>query len=303
MPYCNQFLINGNMIKKKTLPFYEDNQLNFYIRSRSNPLKVREFYEESKILKPTMHAGNLWTTIKKIFKKGKDYAQKTMDFVDNSPLLNTIKDIGFDYIQNKTGYDVGDYYNTAKNVINMTKDDATKVVKQLGDTTRNQLNKYYKTQQDAKKNNKPAPKFNYKDTLKQYYNDIVQTVPQYQPAVKQNFDLFSSGLDNYVSSGGKLNDTVNRNLIKFLVLHKTPKGYGIHKDFKDILLKHGLKTLTVPKVLQQIADKVLTEKSKGRLNLGSGDELSGKGRLNLGSGECSGTKTQRYNEILKKLSK
>ena len=73
--------------------------------------------------------------------------------------------------------------------------------------------------------------------------------------------------------------------------------------FKGILLKHGLKTLTVPKVLQQIADKVLTEKSKGRLNLGSGDELSGKGRLNLGSGECSGTKTQRYNEILKKLSK
>ena len=274
------------MIKKKTLPFYEDNQLNFYIRSRSNPLKVREFYEESKILKPTMHAGNLWTTIKKIFKKGKDYAQKTMDFVDNSPLLNTIKDIGFDYIQNKTGYDVGDYYNTAKNVINMTKDDATKVVKQIGDTTRNQLNKYYKTQQEAKKNNKPAPKFNYKDTLKQYYNDIVQTVPQYQPAVKQNFDLFSSGLDNYVSSGGKLNDTVNRNLIKFLVLHKTSKGY-----------------VTVPKVLQQIADKVLTEKSKGRLNLGSGDELSGKGRLNLGSGECSGTKTQRYNEILKKLSK
>ena len=40
-------LSQNNMIKKKYLPFYEEQQLNFYVRSRSNPEKIKEIIENN----------------------------------------------------------------------------------------------------------------------------------------------------------------------------------------------------------------------------------------------------------------
>ena len=54
----NAFLVQGNMIKHKTL-FYETCILNYDIRRRTNPAKVKEFMFEQGTIRPIMHAGNL----------------------------------------------------------------------------------------------------------------------------------------------------------------------------------------------------------------------------------------------------
>ena len=297
----NLFLYDNNIIKYKTLPNYEDLTLNFYIRTRKNPMKFKEFYDETSVIRPIMHAGNLWDTIKKIFKKGKNIVKKSIDYVDNSPLLQTVKDIGFDVVKNKYGVDMNDYYNVAHDVAKLATDDSTDLKKTLTDTTQTVLNTTRKNLNDyfVNKNKDKDYKFDYKSALKNYYTDIMNSSisPQQQQTVKSNYDLMANGLE---LSGEMNNETVKRNLIKLLMVgNKTASGnYTINKEFKPILLKHGLKTLTVPKTLKDIIDKV---KNK---TLASSTES--KGRLNLGSGKCSNgkaNKIDRYNEILKKLGK
>lgn len=299
MPHSNLFLLDGNIGKPKTLPFYEeDNRLNFYIRSRRRPDQVIGYYEQLNALRPNIHAGNLWTKIKNFFKKGKETLKNTMDYIDQSPLLHTIKDIGFEAIKNKTGVDPNTYYNTAKNVINMNKNDMINTATKLLDTTKKQVNNYLT-------NKDPNKKMNYKNLLKDYYTDIVQTVPQYTPQVKQNFDLFSSGAE----LSGSDNDVILRNIPKLLLMSKNSSGnFTIKKEFAPLLKKYGLKTLTVPKTLKDFAYKVW---SAGRLNLGHGEE-SGLNELNSGNlahppkqNTTGGknNKLNRYNEILEKLKK
>lgn len=281
------------MIKKKTLPFYEDIQLNYYIRSRSNPIKTMEYINNLGALHPVLYAGNLWDTIKRIFKKGKDYTKKAIDYIDQSPILSTVKDIGFDVLKEKTGIDANDYYNTARNVINMNKKDVGNTVNKILDTTKDKVHKY--VTRDKTKDNK----IDYKQTLKDYYNDIVKTVPQYEPQVKQNFDLFSSGAE--LSGAGEV---VHRNLPKLLMMSKTARGnYTIKSAFKPLLLKYGIKTLTVPKAL---SDYYKSVESKGRLNLGSGEKNVFKPiQEPSNSGKCGKNKNKidRYNEILDKLKR
>jgi len=115
--------------------------------------------------------------------------------------------------------------------------------------------------------------------------------PQQQQTVKNNYDLMANGVE---LSGEMNNETVKRNLIKLLMVgNKTASGnYTINKEFKPILLKHGLKTLTVPKTMFKIID-IIKEKQA--------PTTPSNGRLNLGSGKTN--KIDRYNEILKKLSK
>lgn len=293
-------LSQNNMIKKKYLPFYEDQQLNFYIRSRSNPEKIKEFYNSTAVLHPTLHAGNLWTTIKNIFKKGKDFTKNAIDYIDNSPLLSTVKDIGFDMIKEKTGVDPTVYYNTTRDVINMDKNNANKLINKFTDTTKKNVHNYI-TRDKTKQ-----PKYDYKEALKQYYNDIVETVPQYKPQVKQNYDTFSLGSE---LAGG--NQTILRNIPKLLLLSKSSRGgYTIKKEFLPVLKKFDIKTLTIPKTLKDFIDKVNIQKSNGRLYLG-GDETS-NGPLTIAQNEVKPikeprsngkNKIDRYNEILNKLKR
>lgn len=285
-------LTMNNMIKKKYLPFYEDQQLNFYIRSRSNPEKVKEFYTESAVLRPVMHSGNLWNTIKNLFKKGKDFTKKTMDFIDNTPILKDLKDIGFDMIKEKTGVDPGVYYDTAKNVIN-----------KITPT---------KPKQQQQNYNPPQPKqpsYDYNQQLKNYYQNIIQSpqLPQvYKPQVEQNYKAFSLGSE---LAGG--NQTIMRNLPKLLLISKSNRGgYTIKKDFKPLLDKFGIKTLALPKTLKDFIEKV-NNKSNGRLYLGNG-KCGESGPLTIAQNEIKPikeprsngkNKIDRYKEILNKLKK
>lgn len=294
-------LTMNNMIKKKYLPFYEDQQLNFYIRSRSSPEKVKEFYTESAVLRPVMHSGNLWNTIKNLFKKGKDFTKKTMDFIDNTPILKDLKDVGFDMIKEKTGVDPNVYYDTAKNVINKitpTKPKQRNDQQQLYKPTIQPQNQYYNQQQN----------YDYGQQLKNYYQDIVQSPmlpPVYKPQVEQNYKAFSLGSE---LAGG--NQTIMRNLPKLLLISKSSRGgYTIKKDFKPLLNKFGIKTLTLPKTLKDFIDKM--NKSNGRLYLGNG-KCGESGPLTIAQNELAPiqqprsngkNKIDRYNEILNKLKK
>ena len=294
-------LTMNNMIKKKYLPFYEDQQLNFYIRSRSSPEKVKEFYTESAVLRPVMHSGNLWNTIKNLFKKGKDFTKKTMDFIDNTPILKDLKDVGFDMIKEKTGVDPNVYYDTAKNVINKitpTKPKQRNDQQQLYKPTIQPQNQYYNQQQN----------YDYGQQLKNYYQDIVQSPmlpPVYKPQVEQNYKAFSLGSE---LAGG--NQTIMRNLPKLLLISKSSRGgYTIKKDFKPLLNKFGIKTLTLPKTLKDFIDKM--NKSNGRLYLGNG-KCGESGPLTIAQNEFAPiqqprsngkNKIDRYNEILNKLKK
>lgn len=113
----NAFLVQGNMIKHKTLPFYETCILNYDIRRRTNPAKVKEFMFEQGTIRPVMHAGNLWDKIKNGFKKLKNGVTKTMDFVDNNEVLKGFKDSALNYLGQKTGVDVNKIYDTTHQIM------------------------------------------------------------------------------------------------------------------------------------------------------------------------------------------
>ena len=113
----NAFLIQGNMTKHKTLPFYETCVLNYDIRRRTNPVKVREFMIQQGTIRPVMHAGSLWEKIKNGFKKLKNGLTKTMDFVENNEVLKNLKDSALDYVGNKTGIDMKNIYDTTHKVM------------------------------------------------------------------------------------------------------------------------------------------------------------------------------------------
>lgn len=298
-------LTMNNMIKKKYLPFYEDQQLNFYIRSRSNPEKVKEFYTESAALRPVMHSGNLWNTIKNLFKKGKDFTKKTMDFIDNTPILKDLKDVGFDMIKEKTGVDPNVYYDTAKNVINKITPSKPRV------NTRQDQN--YNKRNDQLQNYNPPLNYDYNQQLKKYYQDIIQSpsLPQvYKPQVEQNYKAFSLGAE---LAGG--NQTIIRNLPKLLLISKSNRGgYTIKKIFQPLLGLFGIKTLTLPKTLKDFIDKVkekTNNTSNGRLYLGNG-KCGESGPLTTAQNELAPikeprsngkNKIDRYKEILNKLKK
>ena len=105
---------------------------------------------KTQVLTKNVRCGSLWDTIKNIFKKGKDVAKKTFNYIDNSPLLNVVKDIGFDYIQEKTGINPNDYYNVAKDVAT---NDTNVNMQQLSNATAKTLADTYKKYKDNKKNN------------------------------------------------------------------------------------------------------------------------------------------------------
>ena len=288
----NAFLVQGNMIKHKTLPFYETCILNYDIRRRSNPAKVKEFMFEQGTIRPIMHAGNLWDKVKNFFKKGKNAVTKTMDFIDNSPVLKGFKDSALNYIGQKTGVDVNKIYDTTHQIMDSlptynTEPDPVDYFNQRQqyygttyDTYGQPGNPYsYNNQNYTSYNtyNQPAmtsrqnytvPNYGsqtgtFQNQLTNAYNQI-QNQPLTQPqkeTVKRNFNLFANGLKSCgsdIMTALNMNKTLGKNIPKLLMMGVNPASgkISIDKSFKPILEKLGHHSLIVPKTIKNVLDKL-----------------------------------------------
>lgn len=292
----NAFLIQGNMTKHKTLPFYETCVLNYDIRRRTNPVKVREFMLQQGTIRPVMHAGSLWEKIKNGFKKLKNGLTKTMDFVDNNEVLKNLKDSALDYVGNKTGIDMKNIYDTTHKVMDaIPQFDTSQPVDEVAYFNQRQqmygqnpvsydynssysypynnssysYNNSYPGQNNYSYNNSsysyPTPSNNNSSFTSQLNNTYqqIQKQPLSEPQkqqVKANFDLFSSGLKSCgedIRTALTRNQTIMKNIPKMLMMGMTAKGnLSVHKSFKPILEKFGHHSLIVPKTIKSMLDKL-----------------------------------------------
>jgi hypothetical protein len=297
------------MIKNKTLPLYEQNGIyNLKKRKYKNLDTLHEYNMMTQVLTKNVRCGSLWDTIKNIFKKGKNFLKDTINYVDNSPLLNTVKDIGFDYIQQKTGINPNDYYNVTKTIVN---NDAPTNTQYLTDTVTKTLTDTYNKYKN-KVNNPPKPgqkgptkKEQLKTFMKDFSNNLINTIPEAKPTITKNIDLFSSGL-NELSSGSINLDVWKKKAPLFLLSNVSRKGNGkcgneISDKIKNIL-KNRFKITdfrlppTMKRILEQTVAKTSSGEelstgttSSGRLNMGHGEESNSTstGRLHLGNGDES----------------
>ena len=233
----NAFLVQGNMIKHKTLPFYETCILNYDIRRRTNPAKVKEFMFEQGTIRPIMHAGNLWDKIKNGFKKLKNGLTKTMDFVDNNEVLKGFKDSALNYLGQKTGVDVNKIYDTTHQIM-----DALPTYNTEPDPVDyfNQRQEYYKNNPSSNQYGNTAY-----DTYGNAYNynaynnsNYPNTYSQYsQPATtNQNYSYNPYGSTNS-SFLNQMNNTYNQIQKQPL---SAPQQQTVKKNFD--LFANGLKS-------------------------------------------------------------
>jgi hypothetical protein len=297
------------MIKNKTLPLYEQNGIyNLKKRKYKNLDTLHEYNMMTQVLTKNVRCGSLWDTIKNIFKKGKNFLKDTINYVDNSPLLNTVKDIGFDYIQQKTGINPNDYYNVTKTIVN---NDAPTNTQYLTDTVTKTLTDTYNKYKN-KVNNPPKPgqkgptkKEQLKTFMKDFSNNLINTIPEAKPTITKNIDLFSSGLNELSSCSINL-DVWKKKAPLFLLSNVSRKGNGkcgneISDKIKNIL-KNRFKITdfrlppTMKRILEQTVAKTSSGEelstgttSSGRLNMGHGEESNSTstGRLHLGNGDES----------------
>lgn len=247
----NAFLVQGNMIKHKTLPFYETCILNYDIRRRTNPAKVKEFMFEQGTLRPIMHGGNLWDKIKNGFKKLKNGVTKTMDFVDNNPVLKGFKDSALNYVGQKTGVDVNKIYDTTHQIM-----DALPTYNTEPDPV-----DYFNQRQEYYKNNPSSQNYQYRNTAydtygnaynyngynnSNYSNNYPNTYSQYsqnysQPATtNQNYSYNpygSTSSQNNQSFQNQMNNTYNQIQKQPL---SAPQQQTVKKNFD--LFASGLKS-------------------------------------------------------------
>lgn len=306
----NKFMCDNIMIKNKTLPLYEQNGIyNLKKRKYKNIDTLHEYNLTTQVLTKNVRCGSLWDTIKNIFKKGKNFLKDTINYVDNSPLLNTVKDIGFDYIQQKTGVNPNDYYNVAKTVVNSTPEQNTQYLTDVATKTLTDSYNKYKN----KVNNPPKPgqkgptkKEQLKTFMTDFSKNLVNTIPEAKPTIQKNIDLFSAGL-NELSSGSINLDVWKKKAPLFLLSTITPKGNGkcgnmLPDKIKDILKnRFKITDFRLPPTMKKLLEKnvavissgneLSSGKDSGRLHLGNGDDNdSGKdsgrdsGRLHLGNG-------------------
>lgn len=366
---ANIFLLDNRMIKHKSLPFYEvNNILNYDIRRKSNPNKVQLYYRELNVLKPVMQGGSLWDSIKKGAKKVKNFFKKGMDFVDKSEVLKGFKDSALDYIGQKTGVDAHKIYDTAHQVVDAlpewsdTPDPNTDPVdyfnyrqKQYATTPSSQTYPNYQQgyytqtypnyQQGYYTQTNPNYQQGYPQTqtvpnqpsrnsqntvsnqLTNAYNQInkMPTTTGQRGRARANLSAISSGFKSCgedINTALSRNKTIMNNIPKLLMMGMNASGQlTIQKDFKPILDKFGLKTLTVPKAIKDMVSKykIAIAPHTTALNEGKGpyvgsnqarvqtttgsnklesttnngtnkvnpDKADGHGRLNLGSGDES----------------
>lgn len=303
----NKFMCNNIMIKNKTLPLYEQNGIyNLKKRKYKNIDTLHEYNMMTQVLTKNVRCGSLWDTIKNIFKKGKDVVKKTIDYVDRSPLLNTVKDIGFDYIQQKTGINPNDYYNVAKTVVNNdTNSNAQYLTDVATKTLTDSYNRYKNNQSKSKNNNQkggPTKKDQLKDFMKTFSDNLIQQMPEQKETIQQNRSIFASGIDD-IASGSINLDVWKKKAPLFLLSNMVQKGNGkcgneMSGSVKDIL-KNKFKIMDMR--LSPTMKKLL-EKGNGRLYMGRGDELS-TGRLHMGRGEDKSGKraNDKYAKLLASL--
>lgn len=236
----NAFLVQGNMIKHKTLPFYETCILNYDIRRRTNPAKVKEFMFEQGTIRPVMHAGNLWDKIKNGFKKLKNGVTKTMDFVDNNEVLKGFKDSALNYLGQKTGVDVNKIYDTTHQIM-----DALPTYNTEPDPVDyfNQRQEYYKNNPSSYSNNYNTYGTTAYDTYGNAYNgyqNYSNNYPNYsnysQPTTtNQNYSYNTPS--NQSSFQNQMNNTYNQIQKQPL---SAPQQQTVKKNFD--LFANGLKS-------------------------------------------------------------
>lgn len=288
----NKFMCDNIMVKNKTLPLYEQNGIyNLKKRKYKNLDTLHEYNLTTQVLTKNVRCGSLWDTIKNIFKKGKDIAKKTFDYIDNSPLLNTVKDIGFDYIQEKTGINPNDYYNVARDV---AKNDTNTNIQYLTDTASKTLtdtyNRYKENKQNQKKNPNvkgPTKKQQLTNMMKDFTNNLTNSYPQYKNTISKNYNAFANGIEE-VSSGSINLDVWKKKAPLFLMSNIVDKGNGkcgnIMEDKIKEILKNRFKItdLRLPPTMKKLLEKHHSKvgipsnetTSSGRLHLGNGPELS-----------------------------
>lgn len=287
----NKFMCDNIMIKNKTLPLYEQNGIyNLKKRKYKNIDTLHEYNLTTQVLTKNVRCGSLWDTIKNIFKKGKNFVKDTINYVDNSPLLNTVKDIGFDYIQQKTGINPNDYYNVAKTVVNNTPSQNTQYFTDAA--TKTLTDSYNKYKNNSTKTGQKVP--TKKEQLKTFMNDfsknLINTIPEAKTTIEKNIDLFSAGL-NELSSGSINLDVWKKKAPLFLLSTITQKGNGkcgnmLSDKLKDIL-KNRFKIMDfrLPPTMKKILEKNIVIKSSGTELSSGSNSGSNSGRLYMGHGD------------------
>lgn len=287
----NKFMCDNIMLKNKTLPLYEQNGIyNLKKRKYKNIDTLHEYNLTTQVLTKNVRCGNLWDTIKNIVKKGKNILRNTMNIVDNSPLLNTIKDIGFDYIQQKTGINPNDYYDITKSVVNNDSSTNSQYLTDVATKTLSDTYNRYKNNVEQRKKNPPKPgqkgpskREQLKNFMNDFSNNLIKQMPEQRQTIKRNVDLFASGIDS-IASGSINLDVWKKKAPLFLLSNMTQKGNGkcgndIPETIKTILKgKYGIPDLRLPPTMKKLLEQ--------KVNRSSGDELS-TGRLYMGHGEES----------------
>lgn len=268
------------MIKNKTLPLFEKNGIyNLKKRKYKNIDTLHEYNIRTQVLTKNVKCGNLWDTIKRIFKKGTRFAKDAFNYIDKSPILSTVKDIASDYVAEKTGINPNDYYNVAKDVINMKPEEITEGVSEsVAKTMKDQYQKHKERVNERKKNpnaKKPTKREIVKDIMTNYKNNFISSMPEQKETISKNFELFSNGLSDL--SAGSLNPEIWKKKGPLFLLSNIGKGGKptIDDHIKDILKK---KLRITDFKLTPSMNKLLksTTESNGRLYMGRGDESSGE---------------------------
>ena len=314
----NKFMCDNIMIKNKTLPLYEQGGIyNLKKRKYKNIDTLHEYNLTTQVLTKNVRCGSLWDTIKNIFKKGKNIAQKTFNYIDNSPLLNTVKDIGFDYIQQKTGINPNDYYDVAKTVVNSTPQQNTQYLTDVATKTLTDTYQKYKNKPPTNSSTKPGQKGpskrdQLKTFMKDFSNNLVNSYPDQQRIIRQNMNAFSQGIDS-LSSGSINLDVWKKKAPLFLLSSISQKGNGkcgnnISEKIKEILKnRFKISDLRLPPTMKRL----LTIKASGdayahqEQELSTGNELStgtnSSGRLYMGHGDAESKSGKKANDKYAKL--
>lgn len=309
----NRFLANNIIIKNKSLPLYEQNGIyNIKMRKFKKLDTLHDFNLYTSVLTKNVKCGSLWDNIKKFFKKGKDFASKALNTIDNSPLLSTVKDIASDYIYEKTGVNPNDYYDIAKTVVkNTPEQNMNALLKTTSDTLTNTYKKYKDNKKNNIKTNQPTKKQQLKTFMNDFTNNLKTSYPNYAPIIDNNYRAFAQGVDE-LSSGSIDLDVWKKKAPIFLMSSMNSKGGMIYTDSLKDLLKKRFNitdvrlTPTMKKLLMKgpIASK---GESEGRLNMGKGDEGCGDelstGRLYQGRGDegCGKKQNMKYAKLLASL--
>ena len=289
-------LCDNIIIKNKTLPLYENNGIyNLKKRKFKHRKNLHEFNMNTAVLTKKVKAGNLWGTIKNVFKKGKKFVKDAMNYVDNSPILSTIKDTASEYIAEKTGINPNDYYNAAKNLINMMPEQ-----KQIQPQTQQQKPQTKKKKDTTKTKNKQDE---IKSIMTNYKNNLIKEIPNEAPNINKNYsNMLAIGLAEGMSLplAARKSELWRKWGPMFLLADSsTGKCGSVASDL--LKTKYNLQRLVLPKTLKDLLMKLNKKDGNGRLYMGRGEEE--KKSTTLPAGSSTKKKNEKYMKLLASLKK